>query len=99
MLVVAAVPGLGQAFEDNAALGFSSAVFRWALWGLAALLLLSGLLYGLLMALVAWSRGFALDVAAVLDAASGPHPGPLNPATLNTSLDLWKTSLKPPNPR
>ena len=107
LLVVAAVPGLGQAFEDNAALGFSSAVFRWVLWGLAALLLLSGLLSGLLMALVAWSRGLALDVAAVLDAASGPNslnPGNLNPATLNTPLGLWKTSLKPtsskpPNPR
>lgn len=102
LLVVAAVPGLGQAFEDNAALGFSSAVFRWVVWGLAALLLLSGLLSGLLMALVAWSRGLALDVAAVLDAASGPNslnPGNLNPATLNTPLDLWKTSSKPPNPR
>ncbi|WP_161881633.1 hypothetical protein [Deinococcus alpinitundrae] len=104
ILVVAAVPGLGQAFEDNATLGFSSAVFRWVLWGVAGLLLLSGLLYGLLMALAAWSRGLALDAAALLDAASGPNaltlsPSSLNPATLNTSLHPWKTSLKPPNPR
>lgn len=102
VLVVAAVPGLGQAFEDNAAFGVSSAIFRGLMWGLAALLLLSGLLYGLLMALAAWSRGFALDVAAVLDAGSGPtalSPAPLNSAPLNTSLDPWKTGLKPPNQR
>lgn len=99
MLVVAAVPGLGQAFEDNAAFGFSTAIFRGLLWGLAALLLLSGLLYGLLMALAAWSRGFALDVAAVLDARSGPAS---LSAPLNSSLGPWKTvmeraALKPPD--
>ncbi|GAA4007807.1 hypothetical protein GCM10022631_19730 [Deinococcus rubellus] len=97
VLVVAAVPGLGQAFEDNAAFGFSTAIFRGVMWGLAALLLLSGLLYGLLMTLAAWSRGFALDVAAVLDAGSGPTA--LNPATLNTSLGPWKTALRPPDQR
>lgn len=67
-------PGLKQ-------IGMTPEWIRLALIGSALLISLGGLLYVLLTCLIAWSRGFAMNVATVLDAAL--------PAPKAAAHDLW----------
>jgi len=63
------------------------ALFVW----MAVLLVFSGLMYGLLTAMMAWSRGLAANVATVLDAPLPRPPAPMNDwSAAPAAQDPWK---------
>lgn len=76
-------------------LGITPAFIKLLALGFAALLVGSGLLYALLTCLIAWSRGFAMNVATVLD-ASLPTP---NVATGNDPWGGAHEIVPPRDPR
>lgn len=80
-------PGLVQS-------GITPEWLRMALYGMALFTIIIGLFYVLLTCLIAWSRGFAMNVATVLD------PAPAAPQA--ATPDLWSGSeqlIEPRQPR
>ena len=86
------IPDMAGSLENDPTQPFSAAVFRGLMIGSAVLLLLSAGLYGLLIAMMAWSRGFALDTARLLDDSLSALSTPPN-----SRLDLWKSPSLPPS--
>lgn len=68
--------------------------------GLAVLLVFSSMVYGLLTAMVAWSRGLAANVATVLDAPLPRPPAPLNDWSAAPAVqDPWRGPITVIPPR
>jgi hypothetical protein len=63
-------------FSDLSSVGLTPARVQLLLAGMAGLFVFSGVLYGLLTAVMAWSRGLAANVATLLDAPLPPPPPP-----------------------
>ncbi|MFB9992990.1 hypothetical protein ACFFLM_13525 [Deinococcus oregonensis] len=77
--------------SDLSSLGLTSANLRTLFAWWAVLLVFSGVVYGLLTAMMAWSRGLAANVATLLDAPLPRSPAPLNDwAAAPSTQDLWK---------
>jgi hypothetical protein len=77
--------------SDLASLGLTSANLKVLFAWLSVVLVMSGAVYGLLTAVMAWSRGLAADVATILDAPLSRPPAPLNDWTAApASQDPWK---------
>ena len=98
-----AIPGaLGSSSASSQSFGSQS--FRQAapllIGGGVLFTLLIAAVYGLLIAVVAWSRGFALDTATLLDGGfgSGLPSGSFNSSTMNSGVDAWRSAVTPPKP-
>ncbi|WP_293911256.1 hypothetical protein [Deinococcus sp.] len=100
--VLAAIPGT---LDSRSA---SSRTFKEAtpllIGGGVLLTLLIAAVYGLMIAVTAWSRGFALDVAQLLDGGPGaaiPGSG-FGPGGavggMNNGVDAWRGAVMPPEP-
>ncbi|AZI41678.1 hypothetical protein EHF33_02030 [Deinococcus psychrotolerans] len=92
-LLVATLGTLPTMFAQDASFGVDPAAFKSAFGGVAVLLLLSAVLYGFLIALTAWSRGFALNAAALLDAARLGGERSAASLPMNEGTNPWKTSI------
>lgn len=85
----ALIPDFGQSMSRSGERGL------W--WFVVLMLLLSSLVYGFFIALTAWSRGFALDTAALLDNASPSLGRSTGSLPMNEPNQHWQTSVMPPN--
>lgn len=77
-------------FSELSSVGLTPARVQLLLAGMAGLFVFSGVLYGLLTAVMAWSRGLAANVATILDAPLPRPPAPIT--TWNAApaaQDLW----------
>lgn len=111
-LVISAVPLLllpvlfttlavsDPSFSDLASIGLTPADLRVFFSVLAGLLVFSGAVYGLLTAMMAWSRGLAANVATVLDAPLSRPPAAMNDwNAVPDTQDLWKGPVTVVPPR
>jgi hypothetical protein len=94
--VLAAIPGT----LDSSSISDQS--FRQAapllIGGGVLITLLIAAVYGLMIAVVAWSRGFALDTATLLDGGPGGamNSGAMNSSSMNSGTDAWRGAVMPP---
>ncbi|THF69792.1 hypothetical protein E7T06_10460 [Deinococcus sp. Arct2-2] len=87
-------------FSDLASVGLTPANLQMFFSVLAGLLVFSGLVYGLLTAMMAWSRGLAANVATILDAPLPRPPAAMNDWTaVPDTQDLWKGPVTVVPPR
>ncbi len=90
LALVSLIPDLGGNLGNPTDTNLSANELRLVLGGSGVFILLLAAAYGFIIALVAWSRGFALDAATLLD-ASLPTAGQSDGlrAPLNTNADAW----------